>query len=62
MKKSIWMADFDFQTPGWTFFVFLHQNEKTESVSPRFPPKMGNSSTPNINHYTSLMKDIIGIW
>ena len=44
----MWLADFDFQTSGWTFSVFLYPNESTESVTSRFPPKMGNSSTPII--------------
>ena len=47
-KNAMWLADFDFQTSGWTFSVFLYPNESTESVTSRFPPKMGNSSTPSI--------------
>ena len=43
----MWLADFDFQTSGWIFSVSLYPNESTESVTSRFPPKMGNSSTPN---------------
>ena len=47
MKNAMWLADFDFQTSGWIFSVSLYPNESTESVTSRFPPKMGNSSTPN---------------
>ena len=46
MKNAMWLADFDFQTSGWIFSVSLYPNESTESVTSRFPPKMGNSSTP----------------
>ena len=42
----MWLADFDIQTSGWIFSVFLNPNESTESVTSRFPPKMENSSTP----------------
>ena len=49
MKNAMWLADFDFQTSGWIFSVSLYPNESTESVTSRFPPKMGNSSTPTKN-------------
>ena len=47
----MWLADFDFQTSGWIFSVSLYPNESTESVTSRFPPKMGNSSTPNSRYF-----------
>ena len=54
MKNAMWLADFDFQTSGWIFSVSLYPNESTESVTSRFPSKMGNSSTPSFKFLSEI--------
>ena len=44
----MWLAVFDFQTPRQAFLIFLGPNGPFELVTSRFPPKMGNSSTPTL--------------